>query len=87
MSTINDSKSTLVELPFFHVKPIELFDALETSQNIIKCYLENNNFQHYLYQSLPDQLNSGNYSTCKYYTDDEVNNIIQKETCQFYIII
>ncbi len=78
MSTINDSKSTLGELSFFHVTPIELFDALETPQNRIKCYLENNNFQRYLYQSLPYQLNSGNYCICKYYTEDEVNNIIQK---------
>ncbi len=87
MSTIKDSKSILGELPFFYVTLIELFDVRETPQNRIKSYLENNNFQRYLYQSLP--INSGNYSTCKYYTEDEVNNIIQKETptCQFYIIM
>ncbi len=79
MSTINDSKSTLGELPFFHVTTIELFDTLETPHNRIKCYLANNNFQHYLYQSLPDQLNSSNYSTCKYYTEDGVNNIIKRK--------
>ncbi len=82
MSTINDSKSTLGELPFFHVTPIELFDAHETPQNRIKCYLENNN----LYQSLPDQLNSCNYSNCKYYIENEVNNIIQKETAHLSIL-
>ncbi len=35
--------------------------------------MENNNIQSYLYQSLHEQLNSDNYSTCKYYTEDEVN--------------
>ncbi len=40
----------------------------------------------FFYQSLPDQLNSGNYSTGKYYTEDEVNNIMQKETPHLSIL-
>ncbi len=65
---------TLDELPFYQVTPIELYEILETPENKIKCCLENNNFQSYLYQTLPEQLNSDNYSTCKYYTEDKVNN-------------
>ncbi len=49
-------------------------------------WLENNNFQCYLYQSLPDQLKSCNYSTCKYYTEDQVNNIIHMETPHLSIL-
>ncbi len=54
----------------------ELIDLLETPQNRIKYCLENNNCQGYLYQSLPEQLNSNNYVSYKYYTEDEINNVI-----------
>ncbi len=39
--------------------------------------MENKNFQTYLSHSLPDQINSSNYTSCKYYTDDDVNNLIK----------
>ncbi len=74
MTTHNTRESLLGELPFHHV--IELIDLLATPQNRIKCCLENNNFQGYLYQSLPEQLNSNNYASCKYYTEDEINDVI-----------
>ncbi len=41
--------------------------------------MENNNFQTYLYHSLPDQLSSCNYTSCKYFTNDDVNNLIKKK--------
>ncbi len=74
MTTHNTRESLLGELPFHHV--IELIDLLATPQNRIKCCLENNNFQGYLHQSLPEQLNSNNYASCKYYTEDEINDVI-----------
>ncbi len=76
MTTHNIRESLLGELPFHDVTPIELIDLLETPQYRIKCCLENNNFQGYFYQSLPEQLNSNNYVSCKYYTEDEINDVI-----------
>ncbi len=77
---------TLGELPFYQVTPIELYKILENSENKIKYCLENNNFQSYLYQSLPEQLNSDNYSTCKYYTEDEVNNATKNDITDISIL-
>ncbi len=48
--------------------------------------MENNNFQTYLYHSLPDQLSSSNYTSCKYYTDDDVNNLIKKKVPHMSIL-
>ncbi len=68
MTTYNHDniQVTLGELPFYQGTAIELYKILKTLENKLKCCLENNNFQSYLYQSLPEQLNSNNYSTCKY---------------------
>ncbi len=56
--TTNTNEHYLGELPFYNITPIELYETLESIQGKINNCLENNNFQHFLAQNLPEQLNS-----------------------------
>ncbi len=87
MTTYINRESLLDELSFHHVTPIMLNDLLEIPQNRSKYCHENNNFQGYLYQCLPEQLNSNNCASCKYYTEDEINDVITYDIPDMTIFI